>query len=180
MLILVWFERSLHSAQVSEESCPWPLKRMTSQWVERTWIRTGGSGANGLIGGRYWKSAILSTGLQICQHEDIWPIRAWCQNMVSWKDGIKGLSQVSATLFPSTGNRLARFARQYFSYFTIFLTCGDTWVPRVITGTRICKLVTHSLIVKGHQVEANPNSKVWWSIISEEARARPSSVWSNS
>ena len=22
---------------------------MTSQWVERTWIRTGGSGANGLI-----------------------------------------------------------------------------------------------------------------------------------
>ena len=44
VLILVWFERSLHSAQVSEESCPWPLKLMTSQWVERTWIRTGGYG----------------------------------------------------------------------------------------------------------------------------------------
>ena len=44
MLILVWFERSLHSAQVSEESCPGPLKLMTSQWVERTWIRTGGYG----------------------------------------------------------------------------------------------------------------------------------------
>ena len=27
VLILVWFERSLHwTAQVSEESCPWPLK----------------------------------------------------------------------------------------------------------------------------------------------------------
>ena len=44
VLILVWFERSLHSAQVSQESCPWPLKLMTSQWVERTWIRTGGYG----------------------------------------------------------------------------------------------------------------------------------------
>ena len=44
VLILVWFERPLHSAQVSEESCPWPLKLMTSQRVERTWIRTGGYG----------------------------------------------------------------------------------------------------------------------------------------
>ena len=43
VLILVWFERSLHSTQV-EESCPWPLKLMTSQRVERTWIRTGGYG----------------------------------------------------------------------------------------------------------------------------------------
>ena len=42
VLILVWFERSLHPAQVSEKSCPWPLKLMTSQRVERTWIRTGG------------------------------------------------------------------------------------------------------------------------------------------
>ena len=42
VLILVWFERSLHSAQVSGQSCPWPLKMMTSQRVERTWIRTGG------------------------------------------------------------------------------------------------------------------------------------------
>ena len=46
VLILVWFQRSLHSAQVSGQSCPWPLKLMTSQRVERTWIRTGGSGAN--------------------------------------------------------------------------------------------------------------------------------------
>ena len=44
VLIVVWFERSLHSAQVSEESCPWPLKLMTSQRVERTWIRTGSYG----------------------------------------------------------------------------------------------------------------------------------------
>ena len=43
VLILVWFERSLHSTQV-EESCPWPLKLMMSQRVEGTWIRTGGYG----------------------------------------------------------------------------------------------------------------------------------------
>ena len=42
VLILVWFERSLYSAQVSRQSCPWPLKLMTSKRVERTWIRTGG------------------------------------------------------------------------------------------------------------------------------------------
>ena len=42
VLILVWFERSLHSAQVSGQSCPWRLKLMTSQRVERMWIRTGG------------------------------------------------------------------------------------------------------------------------------------------
>ena len=46
--ILVWFERSLHFAQVSGQSCPRPLKLMTSQAVESTWIGTGGSGANGL------------------------------------------------------------------------------------------------------------------------------------
>ena len=44
VLILVWFERSLHSAQVSGQSRPWPLKLMTSQAVERTWIRTDGYG----------------------------------------------------------------------------------------------------------------------------------------
>ena len=44
MLILVWFERSLHSAQVSRQNCPLPLKLMMLQAVERTWIRTGGYG----------------------------------------------------------------------------------------------------------------------------------------
>ena len=44
VLIVVWFERSLHSAQVSGQSCSWPLKLMTSQAVEGTWIRTGGYG----------------------------------------------------------------------------------------------------------------------------------------
>ena len=44
VLILVWFERSLHSTQVTEESCPWTLTLMTSQRVERTWICTGGYG----------------------------------------------------------------------------------------------------------------------------------------
>ena len=42
VIILVWFERSLHSSQVGWQSCPWPLKLMTSQAVERTWIHMGG------------------------------------------------------------------------------------------------------------------------------------------
>ena len=42
--ILVWFERSLHSPQVSGQSWPWPLKLMTPRGLERTWIRTGGYG----------------------------------------------------------------------------------------------------------------------------------------
>ena len=36
VLILVWFERSLHSAQVSRQSYPWQSKLMISQAVERT------------------------------------------------------------------------------------------------------------------------------------------------
>ena len=43
-LILLWFERSVLSAQVSWQSCPWPLKLMTSQRVEKMWIRTGSYG----------------------------------------------------------------------------------------------------------------------------------------
>ena len=42
VLILVWFERSLYSAQVSGQSWPWLLKLMMSWGVERTWIHTGG------------------------------------------------------------------------------------------------------------------------------------------
>jgi len=49
VLILVWFERSLHSAQVSGQSWPWPLKLMTSRGLERTWIRTGGSGGEWVL-----------------------------------------------------------------------------------------------------------------------------------
>ena len=44
VLILVWFERSLHSAQVSGQSCLWPLKLMMTERVGKTWIRTGGYG----------------------------------------------------------------------------------------------------------------------------------------
>ena len=42
VLILVWFERSLHFAHVSGQRCPWPLKLMMSQVVEGTCIRMGG------------------------------------------------------------------------------------------------------------------------------------------
>ena len=44
VLILVWFERSLHSEQVSGPSCPWPLKLMMPQVVEGMWICMGGYG----------------------------------------------------------------------------------------------------------------------------------------
>ena len=40
-LILEWFERPLHSLQVSRQSCLWPLKLITSQVVEGAWICTG-------------------------------------------------------------------------------------------------------------------------------------------
>ena len=42
VLILVCFKRSLHSAQVRGQSCPWPLNLMMLQGVERMWIRMGG------------------------------------------------------------------------------------------------------------------------------------------
>ena len=38
VLILVWFERSLHPAHVSGQSCPWLFKLMMSQAVKRTRI----------------------------------------------------------------------------------------------------------------------------------------------
>ena len=41
VLILVWFERSLHLAQVRWQSCPWPLKLTMSQGAQRTWIYIG-------------------------------------------------------------------------------------------------------------------------------------------
>ena len=49
VLILAWFETSLHPPQVSRQSRPWPLKLMMSQAVEGIWICSGGSGANGLM-----------------------------------------------------------------------------------------------------------------------------------
>ena len=41
VLILVWFESSLLPAQIRGQCCSLSLKLMTSQAVERTWIRTG-------------------------------------------------------------------------------------------------------------------------------------------
>ena len=52
-----------------------------------------------------------------------------------------------------------------------FNSWGRESIPRVIAGTRICKLVTHSLVVDGHRVEDNPNSRVRRSIVSEEGHA---------
>ena len=41
VFILAWFESSLHFAQAGEQSCPRPLKLMTSQAVQGMFIRTG-------------------------------------------------------------------------------------------------------------------------------------------
>ena len=41
VLILVWFERFLHSAQANGQSYPWLLKLITSQAVARTRLRAG-------------------------------------------------------------------------------------------------------------------------------------------
>ena len=48
MLILAWFQRSLHPTQVNWQSCPWPLKLITSRAAEGTWIRAGGYETKGL------------------------------------------------------------------------------------------------------------------------------------
>ena len=56
VLILVGFERSLHSAQVSRQSCPWPIKLMMSEAVEGTWICTGSYGSSGANGLMKWDS----------------------------------------------------------------------------------------------------------------------------
>ena len=43
---------------------------------------------------------------RICQHEDIWPIRALFQNLVSWNGGIKACLQATPTFphsQPTTG-----------------------------------------------------------------------------
>ena len=62
----------------------------------------------------------------------------------------------------------------------IFNSWERASVPRVIAGTRICKLVARFLAVDGHRVEACPNSRVQRSIVSEEAHTRRNSVWSTS
>ena len=54
-----------------------------------------------IVGVWYWKTAILSIALQICQHEDIWPIREWFQKLVSWKGSVKLKACLQALLpFP--------------------------------------------------------------------------------
>ena len=45
-----------------------------------------------MVGAWHWKNAILSTAPRTSQHEAIWPIRAWYQNLVLWNADIKGMS----------------------------------------------------------------------------------------
>ena len=55
------------------------------------------------------------------------------------------------------GTRLHQILKRLAQLFNSWKRAS---VPRVIAGTRICKLVTRSLVVDGHRVEANPNSRV--------------------
>ena len=57
---LVEFERSLHSARVGGQSCPWPLKLMTSKVVESTWTCMGGYGR---LRGEWVNNSFIDPGL---------------------------------------------------------------------------------------------------------------------
>ena len=64
---------------------------------------------------------------------DIWPIRAWYQNMVSWHSGIKDMSPGLAPLFPSPVYHSAHFPCQIFFAVHAFPTAepGPTrCIPR--------------------------------------------------
>ena len=49
VLFRIWFKRFLSPAHVTYWSCLWPLELMTSQVVQRTRVRTGGSSVNGFF-----------------------------------------------------------------------------------------------------------------------------------
>ena len=69
-------------------------------------------------------------------------------------------------------SRLLPRIQQHF----IFNSWERASVPRVIAGTVICKLVTRSLVVDGHRVEASRILRVRRSIVFEEAHAYRRSV----
>ena len=81
VLILVWFERSLHSAQVSRQSCPWQLKLMTSHAVERTWIRTSGYEQ---LRGEWVNNFILATKLTELIEDVRWRILLQVKFVLRW------------------------------------------------------------------------------------------------
>ena len=66
-LNMVWFERSLHSAQGKWPSFPWPSKPMTSQAVQGPWICTGSF----MHFWGEWMNALLILVTQV----DTWPIK---------------------------------------------------------------------------------------------------------
>ena len=74
--------------------------------------------------------------LTLKERKDIWPIRAWYQNLVSWNGGIRGMSTGSAAFPPSPDHRWARFSSRYFSYLFCFLPFPPTAEPgpRLIRG----------------------------------------------
>ena len=65
---MVWKISSLCTSSVGTQSCPWPLKMMTSQAVEGMWIPMG---SYGRLTGKsvkqqvFWRNALLSIDLGI-------------------------------------------------------------------------------------------------------------------
>ena len=79
-----------------------------------------------IVGVWYWKSAILSTAPRRYHDEDIWPIRAWSQNLVTRNSGVKGMSPGSPP-FPPPQNKLlgSLCLRIFFLFvFSFFPHCG--------------------------------------------------------
>ena len=75
----------------------------------------------------------MSTAPRICQREDIWPIRVWYQNLVSWNGGTKGMSPGSTALPPQP--RLTLVAN-IFPIWLQFLPVPPLWslVPGFLSG----------------------------------------------
>ena len=65
VVTLVWFKRSLYSAQVSRQSCPWLLKLVTSQAVE------GHGSARVVMGGSGMNEGLI---IPLCWHDTLWPL----------------------------------------------------------------------------------------------------------
>ena len=118
VVILVWFKRSLlHSAaQVSRQSCPWPLKLMTSQAVEGIWICTGGYG---WLRGKWAKNVIIPSAnyylQKICYCVKIWAHMPLCL-FQSLNVGSKFLHMISRQKKYLAGSVIS-FSTQHVSDF---------------------------------------------------------------
>ena len=90
---------------------------------------------------------------------DIWPIRAWYQNMVSWHSGIKGMSPGLAPLFPSPVHHSAHFPGQNFFCCTPFPHCGA--LSQTLYTKEKCFALFDTLYTSYHK-QTHQRSKNHW------------------